>query len=87
LDQLLENRDPRAVLSRDGLFDELKKALAERVLNAELDNHLTVAADGAKNRRQLMTGLANDHFAQHFITTRHREEFSFSSSRARHSSI
>jgi hypothetical protein len=26
--------------AKDGLFDELKKALAERVLNAELDEHL-----------------------------------------------
>jgi putative transposase len=52
LDQLLEGRDPQAVFSKDGLFDELKKALAERVLNAELDNHLdSEAADGAKNRR------------------------------------
>src|SRR6201987_2894332 len=52
LDQLLEGPDPQAVFSKDGLFDELKKALAERVLNAELDNHLdSEAADGAKNRR------------------------------------
>src|ERR1700758_1065016 len=52
LDQLLEGRDPQAVFSKDGLFDELKKALPERVLNAELDNHLdSEAADGAKNRR------------------------------------
>ena len=52
LDQLLEGRDPQAVFSRDGLFDELKKALAERVLNAELDDHLdSEAADGAKNWR------------------------------------
>jgi transposase-like protein len=120
LDQLLEGRDPRAVLSRDGLFDELKKALAERVLNADLHNHLTATTDGSKNRRngyskktvltekakidvriprdregafdpklsnwvpnQLMTGSANDHFARHFFTTRHREEFSFSSPPAR----
>ena len=40
LDDLLAGRDPKAVFSKDGLFDELKKALAERVLNAELDDHL-----------------------------------------------
>ena len=40
LDQLLSGRDPKEVFSKDGLFDELKKALAERVLNAELDDHL-----------------------------------------------
>jgi hypothetical protein len=34
LDDLLAGRDLKAVFSKDGLFDELKKALAERVLNA-----------------------------------------------------
>ena len=34
LDELLLGRDPKAVFSKDGLFDELKKALAERMLNA-----------------------------------------------------
>ena len=32
-----EGCDPQAVFAKDGLFDELKKALAERVLNAEID--------------------------------------------------
>ncbi len=32
LDDLLAGRDPKAVFSKDGLFDELKKALAERGL-------------------------------------------------------
>ncbi len=32
LDQLLSGRDPKEVFCKDGLFDELKKALAERVL-------------------------------------------------------
>ena len=31
LDQLLAGRDPREVFNKDGLFDELKKALAERL--------------------------------------------------------
>jgi hypothetical protein len=40
-------RDPQAVFSKDGLFDELKKALAERILNAEPDDHLEAeAAEG-----------------------------------------
>jgi putative transposase len=39
LDQLLDGRASQAVISKDGLFDELKKALAERVLNAEIDDH------------------------------------------------
>ena len=37
LDQLLSGRDPKDVFSKDGLFDELKKALAERILNADVN--------------------------------------------------
>jgi len=52
LDQLLAGRDPRAVFAKDGLVDELKKALANRVLSAELDDHLDgEAAAGKANRR------------------------------------
>ena len=40
LDKLLEGRDPESVLKSDGLLGELKKALAERMLNAEMDVHL-----------------------------------------------
>ncbi len=40
LDKLLAGRDPQTVFSREGLLDELKKALAERILNAELEHHL-----------------------------------------------
>ena len=40
LDQLLAGSDPRAALADGGLLDGLKKALAERVLNAEMDHHL-----------------------------------------------
>ena len=52
LDGLLAGRDRQAVLAKDGLFDELKKALAERVLNAEIDDHLDFeAAAGKRNSR------------------------------------
>ena len=52
LDPFLSGRDPKEVFSKDGLFDELKKALAERVLNAELDDHLEgEAAAGKSNHR------------------------------------
>jgi putative transposase len=37
LDQLLEGSDPKTVFESDGLVDELKKALAERILDAEMD--------------------------------------------------
>src|ERR1700730_8362966 len=36
LDELLAGRDAKNVFEQDGLLDELKKALAERILNAEL---------------------------------------------------
>ncbi|MBV5819022.1 IS256 family transposase [Pseudomonas aeruginosa] len=40
LDRLLVGRDPKSVLESDGLIGELKRALAERMLNAEMDVHL-----------------------------------------------
>src|SRR5918995_5905062 len=49
LDQLLAGADPRAALEPNGLIDDLKKALAERVLNAEMDHHL--AGEEPGNRR------------------------------------
>lgn len=52
LDQLLAGRDPQELFAKDGLLDELKKALSERMLSAELDDHLEGAsAEGALNRR------------------------------------
>ena len=53
LDRLLAGRDPNEVFSRDGLLDDLKKALSERILNTELDEHLDDEreADGPANRR------------------------------------
>src|SRR6201995_1037170 len=49
LDQLLSDADPQTVFDPNGLLDALKKALAERVLNAEMDHHLAGAEPG--NRR------------------------------------
>ena len=37
LDQLLAGADPKTAFEADGLLDELKKALAERALNAEME--------------------------------------------------
>jgi putative transposase len=52
LDQLLAGSDPRAALADGGLLDGLKKALAERALNAELDHHLEGGEpDGRANAR------------------------------------
>lgn len=41
LDELLAGRDPQAVLESGGLIGDLKKALAERMLDAEMDVHLS----------------------------------------------
>ena len=50
LDQLLAGADPKTAFDKDGLLDGLKKALAERALNAELEHHLD-AGEGAGNSR------------------------------------
>jgi putative transposase len=46
LDQLLAGADPKTAFDKDGLLDGLKKALAERALNAEMDHHLDGAEPG-----------------------------------------
>lgn len=52
LDQLLSGHDPSEVFAKDGLLDDLKKALSERILGAELDEHLDGERDqGKANRR------------------------------------
>lgn len=52
LDQLLAGRDPKELFAKDGLLDDLKKALSERILNAELDEHLgDEQFTGSLNRR------------------------------------
>ncbi len=52
LDQLLAGREPHELFAKDGLLDELKKALSEQILSAELDDHLeSEGAEGATNRR------------------------------------
>src|ERR1700687_5870825 len=52
VDHLLEGRDPATVFESGGLIDELKKRLAERMLNAELDHHLgDEAEEEAGNHR------------------------------------
>lgn len=40
IDELLKGVDPKQVFTSEGLLGELKKALAERMLNAELTEHL-----------------------------------------------
>src|SRR6187397_972864 len=52
LDQLLAGRDPQELFGKDGLVEELTKALSERILNTELDEHLVEErSEGNANRR------------------------------------
>jgi putative transposase len=39
LDELLNGEDPKEAFLNGGLLDDLKKAIAERALNAEMDAH------------------------------------------------
>ena len=50
LDRLLAGGDAASALQQGGLLDALKKALAERALNAEMDHHLA-GENGAGNTR------------------------------------
>ena len=50
LDQLLAGTDAAAALSQGGLLDSLKKAFAERALNAEMDHHLGQDEQGNNSR-------------------------------------
>jgi putative transposase len=52
LAQLLGGADAKTAFDPSGLLDELKKALAERALNAEIDHHLEgEAVEGRSNSR------------------------------------
>lgn len=49
LDQLLAGADPKSAFDANGLLDELKKAFAERALNAEMDHHLASDEGNSRN--------------------------------------
>ena len=50
LDQLLAGAEAKTAFDQGGLLDELKKALAERALNAEMDHHLASDGEAANSR-------------------------------------
>src|SRR5690242_14836617 len=50
LDQLLAGADPKAAFDPNGLLDGLKKAFAERALNAEMDHHLAGEGSAGNSR-------------------------------------
>jgi putative transposase len=52
IDELLEGAEASEVFASEGLFAQIKKALAERILNAEMDEHLKAdAGAGEGNHR------------------------------------
>jgi putative transposase len=50
LDQLLAGSDAKTAFESNGLLDQLKKALAERALNAEMDHHLSGEGTAGNSR-------------------------------------
>jgi putative transposase len=52
LDQPREGRDPATVFDNGGLVDELKKRLAEQMLNAEMDHHLGNPVEGEAGKHR-----------------------------------
>lgn len=50
LDQLLAGADAKTAFDTGGLLDGLKKALAERALNAEMDHHLSSDEEAGNSR-------------------------------------
>lgn len=50
LDQLLGGADAKSAFENNGMLDQLKKALAERALNAEMDVHLSEASASGNTR-------------------------------------
>lgn len=52
LDQLLSGREARDLFGRGGLLDDLKKALSERILSAELDDHLAQEEAAERGNRR-----------------------------------
>lgn len=50
LDQLLAGSAASAAFEQGGLLDSLRKALTERALNAEMDQHLATDESGGNMR-------------------------------------
>ena len=62
VDELLKDQDPKSVLRSDGLLGDLKKALAERILEAEMDVHL------ASEEEQAAGNHRNGHSGKRVLT-------------------
>jgi putative transposase len=57
LDKLLAGRDPATIFESGGVVDALKKRLAERMLNAEMEHHL--GSEGEREARNHRNGYGS----------------------------
>jgi DNA invertase Pin-like site-specific DNA recombinase len=73
LDQLLAGGDAAAALDQGGLLDALKKALAERALNAEMDQHLG-GDEQAGNSRNGYVRVSTKRQAEHQVSLVEQEK-------------
>jgi len=68
VDELLKDVDPKKVFSSEGLLSDIKKALAERMLNAELDDHLQNEAAAATGNEPAASNHRNGYTKKTVIT-------------------
>jgi putative transposase len=68
VDELLKDVDPKKVFSSEGLMAEIKKALAERMLNAELDHHLDTEAAAPEANGEATGNFRNGYSKKTVIT-------------------
>ena len=68
VDELLKDVDPKKVFSSEGLLSDIKKALAERMLNAELDDHLQNEAAAATGNESAASNHRNGYTKKTVIT-------------------
>jgi putative transposase len=68
VDELLKDADPKKVFSSEGLMAEIKKALAERMLNAEMDQHLEGEASAAGTNGEASGNHRNGYSKKTVIT-------------------
>jgi hypothetical protein len=67
LGQLLAGHDPQGLFGKNGLLDKLKKTVSERMLPADLDDHLenegpggTINRRNGSSRKTMLRGIEGD---------------------------
>jgi hypothetical protein len=79
IEELLAEKDPRGIFAPDGLLDELKEALAERVLNAGMDQHRATERTEAETDGPLSGASTPPQCLPPLARTHHRSSRSMSS--------